>query len=72
MPMRSLQSESCLRIPSFAATARKELYNNAAKTYLTKSAVEHHSAKAKYVMGMLDCFEHGCARSKPDMLETAR
>jgi TPR repeat protein len=46
--------------------------NNVAKTYLTKSAVEHHSADAQYLMGMLDCFLHGCARSKPAMLTTAR
>ena len=46
--------------------------HNAAKTYLTKSAVDHHSAEAQYLLGMLDCFLHGCARSKPEMLKTAR
>jgi TPR repeat protein len=43
-----------------------------AKKWLTESAVEHNSAEAQYLMGMLDCYLHGCARSKPDMLETAR
>jgi hypothetical protein len=45
---------------------------NGVKRLLTESAVEHHSADAQYVLGMLDCWKHGCARSKPDMLETAR
>jgi hypothetical protein len=45
---------------------------NGAKTFLTTSAVEHHSAEAQYLLGMLDCFLDGCARSKPDMLKTAR
>jgi hypothetical protein len=43
-----------------------------AKKTLTMSAVEHNSAEAHNLMGMLDCIMHGCARSKPDMLETAR
>jgi hypothetical protein len=51
---------------------QEEAYNNAAKTYLTKSAVEQHSADAQYILAMLDCFQHGCSRSKPDMLKTAR
>jgi TPR repeat protein len=45
---------------------------DAAKIVLTKSAVEHHSAEAQYIRGLLDCFLHGCARSKPAMLKTAR
>jgi TPR repeat protein len=51
---------------------REEAFHNEAKHWLTKSAVEHHSADAQYLIGMLDCFLHGCARSEPDMLTTAR
>jgi TPR repeat protein len=51
---------------------QEEEYNDGAKCWLTESAVEHNSANAQYIMGMLDCFLHGCARSKPDMLKTAR
>jgi hypothetical protein len=43
-----------------------------AKRYLTESAVDHNSADAQYIRGMLDCWQHENARSKPDMLETAR
>ena len=46
--------------------------HNVAKYRLTTSAVEHHSAEAQYLLGILDCFQHGCARSKPEMLKTAR
>jgi hypothetical protein len=42
------------------------------KRWLTESAVENNSAKAQYVMGVFDNIQHGYARSKPDMLETAR
>jgi TPR repeat protein len=49
-----------------------EAYTNAAKSRLTKSAVDHDSADAQYMLGMFDCFQHGCARPKPNMLETAR
>jgi TPR repeat protein len=46
--------------------------HDAAKGWLTASAVQHNSAEAQYILGMLDCWKYGCARSKPDMLKTAR
>jgi hypothetical protein len=42
------------------------------KPWLRKAAVEKGSARAQYVMGVFDNIQHGYARSKPDMLETAR
>jgi hypothetical protein len=51
---------------------REEAAHDVATAILTTSAVEHHSADAQYVLGMFDCFLHGCARSKPGMLKTAR
>jgi hypothetical protein len=37
-----------------------------------RQRVEHNSADAQYILGMLDCWKLGCARSTPAMLETAR
>jgi hypothetical protein len=56
---------------------QEERFHSKAKGWVTKSAVEHNSAEAQYIIDMLDCFQQdcwqdGCARSKPDMLETAR
>jgi TPR repeat protein len=56
----------------YCPQGQEEAVHNAAKTYLKDSAVEHSSADAQYLLGMLDCFLHGCARSKPEMLKTAR
>jgi TPR repeat protein len=51
---------------------QEERTHSAAKGWLAKSAVDHNSADAQYLRGMFWCWKHGCARSKPDMLETAR
>jgi hypothetical protein len=50
---------------------QEEVTCNETKYVLMESAVKHHSAEAQYILGMLYCWQHGCARSKPDMLKTA-
>jgi hypothetical protein len=59
-------------VRGFCPQGHEEMVNNRAKTYLTKSAVDHNSTDAQYTLGMFECFLHGCARSKPTMLKTAR
>jgi hypothetical protein len=45
--------------------SQEKRFHNRAIEWLTRSAVEHNSDDAQYLVGMLDCWKQRCARSKP-------